>query len=77
MAATTALRRVRDVIELGFSVGVRIIDAVIQHPATSTAGVNAKTRHQADTVDDAMLVATPLPSRHLDARAKLFVEFTP
>ena len=74
LAHAKSLKHLGHMIELALAVALRIIQPIVQNPKAPTTRMDVKARDQADAVDDLVLVAAPLPARHLDTRPKLFVE---
>src|SRR3954452_4070528 len=61
-------------IELSFAIGVRIKDAVVDHPEPLGFGVHVHARDHPYPLNDALLVATPLLASHLDLWPEALVE---
>jgi len=66
-------QHVTHVIEFGFAVTVRIVNAVIDDPVFAALRIHVEAVHYADALDDAVSVAAVLPSHQLDLVRKILV----
>lgn len=61
-------------VKLTVAVTVRVVQAIVDDPKLSSAGIDVEATNQTDAANDTVFVATILPPNQLNGLAKAFVQ---